>query len=306
MKFDVVGFGALNLDILCKVKTLARRGEHTPIIEIHRSPGGSAANTISGLARLGLKTGFIGAVGNDLEGEFILNEFKRDGVDTGCIEILDANTGLVIGFVDETGERTLYPYPGTNDIIEFKNEYLRYLKNAKYLHMSSFIGERQLEIQKILVKKSDKSKTKISFCPSDLYAKKGIDELIDIIERTEIIFLNKSEIEELTNMNYRDGSLALIDSGVRIVVVTLGKDGCYVRYLDDEIRVKSFPANVIDTTGAGDAFNAGFLYGVLKNMSIKESAIMGNWIAARCIEKFGARYGLPKKIDAEEILRNYS
>jgi len=296
MKLDIVGFGALNLDRLYRVERIAREGEHIPIKEFHEFPGGSAANTIVGLARLGLKTGFIGAVGNDKEGEFLLNEFKKFGVDIEGIDILNGHTGIIIGFVDDNGERTLYPYPGVNDLVGFRKEYFRYLENTRYLHLSSFVNDKQFDVQKKLVRLIPE-KTKISFCPSDLYARKGMDELLPIIERTSIIFLNETEIREITGKSYREGSSILIENDADIVVVTLGKRGCYIKNLDSEYRISAFHTRVVDTTGAGDAFNAGFLYGIINGKSLEESGRIGNWIASKCIEKFGARAGLPGKIE---------
>ena len=118
-KLDVAGFGALNLDRLYRVKRIAKKGEHMPILDATDSPGGSAANTVAGLARLGARCGFIGAVGDDAEGKIMLDDFKRYEVDTNGITVLkDAKTGIIIGFVDSKGERTLYPYPGANSLLE--------------------------------------------------------------------------------------------------------------------------------------------------------------------------------------------
>ncbi|HIE33807.1 MAG TPA: carbohydrate kinase family protein [Candidatus Altiarchaeales archaeon] len=296
MKLDIIGFGALNLDRLYRVERIAREGEHSPIKEFYEFPGGSAANTIAGLAKLGVKAGFIGAVGDDKEGKFLLNEFKKFGVDIGGIDILNGHTGIIIGFVDDKGERTLYPYPGVNDLVEFRKEYSRYLENTKYLHLSSFVNDKQFDVQKRLVESLPKNII-ISFCPSDLYARRGMDELLPIIERGSIIFLNETEIREITGEGYRGGSTILIENGADTVVVTLGKGGCYIKNSDSEYRINAFHTRVVDTTGAGDAFNAGFLYGIINGKSLEESGRIGNWIASKCIEKFGARAGLPRKIE---------
>jgi len=291
---DVIGFGALNLDRLYKVERLAKEGEHVEILEFEEFPGGSAANTIAGLARLGLDTGFIGAIGNDSEGKILLDDFKNSGVNTDGISILEGRTGIIIGFVDSKGERTLYPYPGVNSKLEFKNGLVEYSKNTRYLHLSSFVNNKQLVIQKKLVSLLSK-RVKISFSPGILYSRGGLSALLPIIEKSSIVFLNASEIRVITGKEYKKGSHVLIEKGAKTVVITLGDKGCYLRDTEGEYRVKAKKIDVVDTTGAGDAFSAGFLYGLISGRDIVESGRLGNRVAALCIRKFGARTGLPSR-----------
>ncbi|MDH5783404.1 MAG: PfkB family carbohydrate kinase, partial [Candidatus Bathyarchaeota archaeon] len=113
MKFDVIGFGALNVDKLYRVNKIAREDEESFVLDFQEAPGGSAANTMVGLARLGLKTGYIGKVANDLGGKLLLKNFVRQKVDTN--DIITASTGrsgVVTGYVDIKGQRALYVDPG--------------------------------------------------------------------------------------------------------------------------------------------------------------------------------------------------
>ncbi|RLI89785.1 MAG: hypothetical protein DRO62_00835 [Candidatus Altiarchaeales archaeon] len=291
---DVIGFGALNLDRLYRVERLAREGEHVEILKFEEFPGGSAANTIAGLARLGLDTGFIGAVGNDDEGKILLDDFKNYGVNTDGISILEGRTGIVIGFVDSRGERTLYPYPGVNSKLEFKNELVGYSKNTRYLHLSSFVNDRQFEVQKKLVGLLPE-RVKISFSPGILYSRRGLSALLPIMERSSIVFLNASEIRAITGKDYKKGSHLLIEKGAKTIAITLGDKGCYLRDRMGEYRVRAERVDVVDTTGAGDAFSTGFLYGLISGRDIVESGRLGNRVAALCIRKFGARAGLPTR-----------
>ncbi|OYT41744.1 MAG: hypothetical protein B6U86_01815 [Candidatus Altiarchaeales archaeon ex4484_43] len=291
---DVIGFGALNLDRLYRVERLAREGEHVEILKFEEFPGGSAANTIAGLARLGLDTGFIGAVGNDDEGKILLDDFKNYGVNTDGISILEGRTGIVIGFVDSRGERTLYPYPGVNSKLEFKNELVGYSKNTRYLHLSSFVNDRQFEVQKKLVGLLPE-RVKISFSPGILYSRRGLSALLPIMERCSIVFLNASEIRAITGKDYKKGSHLLIEKGAKTIAITLGDKGCYLRDRMGEYRVRAERVDVVDTTGAGDAFSTGFLYGLISGRDIVESGRLGNRVAALCIRKFGARAGLPTR-----------
>lgn len=297
---DVIGFGALNLDRLYRVERIAREGEHIAIQDMNEFPGGSAANTIAGLARLDLKTGFIGAVGNDNEGRILLEDFERCGVNVEGISILNGKTGIIIGFIDKNGERTLYPYPGVNDMISEDNVDIEYARNTEFIHLTSFVNEKQFELQKKLIQKLQE--VRVSFGPGILYARRGLEALMPIIKKSYVIFLNAVEIKEITGMEYREGSRLLVEKGARIVAVTLGEEGCFVIDKEGSYHISGYLTKVIDTTGAGDAFATGFLYVLLKGGSIVEAGKNGNRIASLCIQKIGAREGLPYKKDLEEIL----
>ena len=119
-KFDVVGFGALNIDKLNKVNKIAGAEEESFIENYKETCGGSAANTVVGLARLGCKTGFIGKVGCDRESKMLIQDFCIEGVDTnGIIQSSEGKSGTVLGFIDRTGDRALYVDPGVNDTIDY-------------------------------------------------------------------------------------------------------------------------------------------------------------------------------------------
>ncbi len=300
MSLDVVCFGALNMDKLYRVNRIAREEEESVIRSFKESPGGSAANTAVGLARLGIKTGYIGKVSNDREGKLLLDNFKTEGVDTrGVIVSKEDRSGVVIGFVDGKGERALYVDPGVNDTIELKEINLEYAGSAKILHLTSFAGEKPFKVQKTLVETL--SNIKVSLDPGELYARKGLATLKPVIKRSFVMFLNENEIKLLTGENYKEGSKTLANEGISIVAAKLGKRGCYVTDGKETHLVKPYKVKVVDTTGAGDAFCAGFLYGLIKNKDLHECGRLGSFVASRCIREAGAREGLPKLSDLEEM-----
>jgi len=299
-EFDVIGFGALNLDKLYRVKRMAKVGEHMPIAGVTESPGGSAANTVAGLAKLGARCGFIGAVGNDAEGRIMLEDFKKFNVDTNGVSVLeDCRTGVIIGFVDSNGERTLYPYPGANGMLKEEDMDYSYANKTRFLHITSFVDSKQMLLQKrILTELED---VKISFSPGDLYVKKGLKTLMPFIKRSSIIFLNVDEAAELTGKKYKEAALALIDKGAGIVAITLGGKGSYVTDGVKSFEEPAYKTKVRDTTGAGDAFAAGFLYRMLGGASIDAAARSGNTAASFCIREPGARCGLASRENLEKF-----
>ena len=291
---EIIGVGALNMDRLYLVERIGAPGEELIIDSASEQPGGSAANTIVGLARLGVKTGFIGVVGDDSDGACIRSGMAQEGVDVSGIETADCagRTGMVLVIVDGRGERSMYVYSGANNALNITSKNLLYANSAKFLHLSSFACEDQFEMQMEFI---DRSEARISFAPGMLYARRGIDALHGTISQTEIVFLNRDEIGILTGLDYRDGAKELNDIGAEIVAVTLGGDGCYIRTKGGEISVPASSAEVVDTTGAGDAFCAGFLCGLLGGRSLDYCGRMGNRVAAKCVEAVGARTGLPRQ-----------
>ncbi len=296
MKLEVICFGALNVDKLYKVDRIAKAEEESVILDFKEAPGGSAANTAVGLARLGVKTGYIGKIAEDREGSILLKSFIDEGVDTsGIVVSKDGRSGSVIGFVDQKGNRALYLDPGVNDALRFEEIDLRYFEDVKFLHLTSFVGEAPFEAQKKILKAVPN--VKVTFDPGILYARKGLDSLKPIMERCYAILPNENEVHLLTGKNYLEGAKILLEEGAKIVAIKLGERGCYVTDGRESHIIKAFKVEVVDTTGAGDAFCAGFIYGLLKGRSLKECGILGNFVASRCLTKMGAREGLPKTIN---------
>ncbi len=299
-RFDAVCFGALNVDKLFKVNKLAKAEEESFIEDSAETCGGSAANTAVGLARLGCKVGYIGKVGCDREGDVLIQDFCNEGVNTdGVVRAAQGKSGSVLGFVDRKGARALYIDSGVNDTINFDEVKSRYAAQAQFLHLTSFVGDESFQTQKKLLDTIPDS-TKISFDPGALYARKGFAALGPILKKAYVLMPNAIELRLLTGeIDYRKGADFMIGKGVKIAAVKLGGDGCYVTDGREQHLIEPFNIEVVDTTGAGDAFCAGFLYGLVNGKSLLECGKLGNFVASRCIMKMGARTGLPFAKDLE-------
>ena len=297
-KFDVIGFGALNVDILFKVERLAGAEEESFIEDYTESCGGSAANTMVGLARLGCRVGFIGKVADDREGKLQLDSFKTEGVNTDGVTVASkGKSGAVMGFVDRKGARALYINSGVNDNIEPREIKWEYVSQTNFLHLSSFVGEKSFRAQKKLLG-SLPDDVKVSFDPGSVYAQKGFAAIEPIIRSSYVMMPNAIELELLTGeTEIPKGAAQLINMGVQIVAVKLGEKGCYVTNGQEKKTIQPYKVKAVDTTGAGDAFNAGFLYGLLHDKPLTECGRIGNYVAAQSVTKMGARAGLPCEKD---------
>lgn len=320
---EVIGIGAMNLDRLYRVECILIDGE-TVVEEQAFTPGGSAANTIYGLTKLGIKSGFVGAVGDDADGHMLIDSFQKAGVDTSEIKVKEeAPTGSALCLIDEEGRRAIYVLPGANNLLGEQDIPLKYLNQAKIVHFSSFVGEEQLALQKNIMSALTPSVT-VSFAPGALYATRGISiwenrpTIGSMLQRSNILFVNREEMEQLTGMDYSAGAQGCLDQGCHVVVVTLSegikvsKPGgekrfatCYIRDREQEIFVEPKRAqdgHAVDTTGAGDAFVAGFLFGLLRKKNLEECGLLGDLMARFCISRIGAREGLPS---LDELSQSY-
>ena len=301
---QVVGLGAINMDYLYLVKEIVLDSE-APLDRIKAVPGGSAANTIYGLARLGIKTGFLGAVGDDEHGKACLKDFQQAGVDASCVRVKKGKeTGLALCLSDRGGKRSIYISPGANSLLEPEDIDPDYLGQAGIVHLSSFVGDTQFNLQAELVEKLP-PQVKISLAPGMLYAARGMKALSPLLKRSYLLFLNKEEIERLTGKDYSAGAKECLSQGCQIVVVTLGKGikqarsgrvlTGYIRDRKGEYKVEpsASPPALLETTGAGDAFAAGFLFGLLKGKKLEDCGRLGDTLAHFAMGRIGAREGLP-------------
>ena len=300
---DVIGIGALNVDQFYRVERILEDGE-----SVTRGsatyPGGSAANTVHGLSRLGVKTGFVGAVGDDADGRLLTRAFQRAGVDISHVFVKPrARTGSVLCLSDEFGHRSLYVTPGANGLLSAEDIDQAYLKKAQILHLATFVDDRQFELSVALVQKLPRG-VRLSFSPGALYASRGMKSMVPILRHTAFLFINRQELERLTGQRLESGVRTFMKEGCRTVVVTLGAGAkigrtdatCYIRAGDREYIIEALPAETgrpTDTTGAGDAFAAGYLFGVLEGKPEDVCGRLGHLEALSAISKMGARQGLP-------------
>ncbi len=286
---EVIGFGALNVDKLYSVENIASEDEESFIKDQTDTPGGSAANTIIGLSRLGCSTSIIGKIAEDEDGDLIEYNLALNGVyANNLIYSETGSTGKCLGFVDSQGERCLYIDPGVNDEIRIDEINPLNIMRCKIMHYTSFVGDSfktQIELLDKLYQECV-----LSFDPGMLYVQKGFDELKPILERTNILLINESELRLLCNndkSSLKELAVGFLDLGIETIVVKQGSKGVFAINNQETCEVEAYECDVVDTTGAGDSFNSGFLYSYLKGYDLEKSCRIGNWVASKSIEGFG-------------------
>ena len=286
---EIIGFGALNVDKLYSVEHIVSADEERFIKSETDTPGGSAANTIVGLSRLGCSTSIIGKIAEDGDGDLIEYNLAINGIYTNnLIYSENGSTGKCMGFVDRNGDRCLYIDPGVNDDIHIGEINPLNIMRCKIMHYTSFVGDSFKAQIELLEKLNDS--TLLSFDPGMLYVQKGFDELKPILDRTNILLINESELRLLCDNNdasIKELAIGFLDLGIETVVVKQGSSGVFAINNHEECHVDVFECDVVDTTGAGDSFNSGFLFSVLKGYDLEKSCKIGNWVASKSIEGFG-------------------
>ncbi len=316
---DVIGFGAINLDLIYQVdslsdisgeeigllpgkelsagpevfSTILQKVEERGILKL-KSGGGSAANTIVALSLMGFKTGFVGKVGNDPEGQKLLSDMV--GVDLWGV-VSGGKSGRCLCILDKKQDRSILLEPNTNDTLAVEEIDFRYATNARYIHLTSFVGEKPFLAQKALTERVYPP-AQISFDPGEVYVRRGLEYLEPLLRKSALVLATDREIEMLTGLDFVDGSRRLLELGPSIVVCKRGERGVHVSSQTGSFDLPAESTDVIDNTGVGDVFNAGFLAGLLMNRPLLECASFGSQLAARSLTGYGrSRY--PERKDLE-------
>lgn len=253
-----------------------------------KASGGSAANTIHGLSHMGVETGFIGKVGDDDLGQFFRKDMKNNKIDPILFKSVN-ETGRALALISPDSERTFATYLGA--AIELSTEDL----NSKV-----FAGYNHLYVEGYLVQDHDllekalrlAKKSNLNICidlASFNIADDHKDFFLEIIEKyVDIVFGNNQEAFSLTGEKPEEAAVTL-GKLAKIVVVKLGAEGSLIHTNGETIRVGVRPSKPVDTTGAGDLYAAGFLYGYIHGMSFEHCGQIGSILAGKVIEVNGAK-----------------
>jgi len=275
--------------------------------------GGSAANVSVALVRLGVDVAMAGTVGDDGYGSWVRDELSREGVNVqGVVSARNAFTPMVIALIEPGGERLIYVWPHTGGAhvqLQKNNIDQELLTSVSWMHTSGICLRESPARESVLysMKKAHEKGVTVSL---DLNLRLESWDLSETTRRTfeqavdlsDIVFGNgKEEIMPFTNTDSTEDGAKYLCNGKNIIVARQGKKGVLVVTPNEKYRVSAFKTQVVDTLGAGDAFNGGFIAACLAGNSVKEAARWGNAVAALKIGKTGAR-GLPCLEDVKQVL----
>ena len=297
-KFDVVGFGLNSVDHLITVPRYPAFNTKTAMTEHRQCAGGQVSSAMVGAQRLGLKARYLGKVGNDYEGKIMIDSLRDEGVDfSGVIIAPGARTQSGVIIIEQlSGERTIMNYydPGTKvapDELRFE-----LISSARILHLDGY----DTKAATYAAKWAHEAQMPVTMDLDTVY--KDLDELLPHVD---CLITSQSLAGELSGVyDEREGLKRLHDRyGCFFVAMTQGARGSLAYVGGEYIATPGFrPPVCKDTTGAGDAFRAGFIYGLAKGLSIEETLRCANGVAALSCRELGARAGLPKEDELQKFL----
>jgi sugar/nucleoside kinase (ribokinase family) len=311
---QVLVLGDANVDMLIP---LSERSPGTPLsrdtaVELHG--GGTAANVAVALARLGVNTSFIGTIGDDGYGRWVVDDFMREGVNTQeTFLVQDAFTSMVMALIYPDGERDLHVWPdkgGAHTKLQPSSITAGLFESARWLHTTGLclreetVRSAQLKAMELARKAgltvSLDLNLRLESWKIDSSLKKVFDQAIDL---SQVVFGNGyEEISPFTGENSVQAGAELLSAEKRIVIARQGVEGALVVCPEETFSSPAFNVEVVDTLGAGDAFNGGFITARLEGKDLREAARWGNATAALKIGNSGAR-GLPSREDLIDLLK---
>lgn len=272
-------------------------------LEKKQVSGGSAANTIYGAASLGAATGFIGTIGNDNFGNVFTENLKESGI-IPYMFVGDGETGVVGSLITPDSERTMTTFLGAAGNISTSQVTADILKDYQLIHVEGYlVFNRELIEFACRVAKERGLKVSLDLASFNV-VEANVDFLRNLISNyVDIVFANEDEAKALTG-KLPEEALDKIASMAEIAVVKVGKYGSMIKSDSGKYNIPAIEASVIDTTGAGDLYAGGFLYGISKGLSLEKCGHIGSLLAGKVIEQIGAKIpveiwkGILARVDA--------
>lgn len=325
-KFDVFGVGNALVDIIVfledrflndkkidkGIMTLideTRQG--TLLSELHEykknlRSGGSAANTMIALANSGGTGCYTGKVSHDTYGEFYKKDIEEAGIVFENKPDPEGHTGTCLILTTPDAERTMLTALGISITLQPSDIDLNKIKNSKYVYVEGYLwdGDSTKAASELTMKLAKENGVKVSFTYSDPFCvNRAKDEFLKLTkDYVDVVFCNLEEAYALTGKDSPEAALDDIAKLSPMVFMTCGKEGAYVAYDGKKTLVPGFPVKPLDTTGAGDSFAAGVLYGLTHDYTPEKSARWGNYVASRVVQEIGPRLTVKLMGRQDEIL----
>jgi len=263
--------------------------EKIKLVDMKEIPGGSAANTIAGINSLGGKVVFCGKVGDDRPGELYVQKMVEEGVGSNIKKDKEA-TGHAITFITPDTERTFATFLGAATDLKKEDVNKDELINSKILHVEGYMLEgnnKESALHAIQIAKENGVKISIDLADPG-FVERNLDDLKEIVKGSYILFANEEEAKTFTG---KEGEEALneLSKYCEIAIVKFGPKGSSIKQGDDIHKIEGFKIEAVDTTGAGDMYAAGILYGITNNLDLQKSGELASFAAAKVVEQIGAR-----------------
>ena len=302
---NIIVVGSINADLVVRTPRFPQPGETISGEDLQIIPGGKGANQAVAAARQGTSVAMTGRVGNDSFGPELIENLKRNNVDTAHVRTdPESATGTAIIVVDANGQNSIVLSPGGNGRVTPAD-----VDDVPFRDGQLLLLQLEIPVEAVLAaaQRAKENGARVLLNPAP--ARSLPEELIAL---SDFILPNESELSLLTGQAVKDmpsaeqAAKALLEGGAKNVIATLGANGALIVNRDITKHIPPFPVDVVDTTAAGDAFIGGFASALLEERSLEEAARYGSACGALAVTKFGAQPCLPTKQEVENFLRQTS
>lgn len=303
-KWDVYVYGDVNIDLVIPgVEKFPEPGQEDEVPVMETFVGGGAALFTLGVGKLGLHPVFQGEVGDDCYGELIRKQFRESHVDDTLLATsTEQKTGISISFTNEK-DRSFLTYRGTNEKISISQVNVEMVKEASHIHVTGYAGSINHEEYLNLLKRiKEETEATVSFDVGWDSTGEWKPEIRELFPYIDILFMNETEAE---HYGRTDNALKAAEEFAKtagMAVIKRGKSGSIAVRDQKLYQAPSYTVTAVDTTGAGDSFNAGFVYGFLRGKTMEECLQCGNACGALSVTALGGNTGFPTEERLQEFL----
>jgi sugar/nucleoside kinase (ribokinase family) len=300
---DVIGVGHACYDSLCKIPKYPEVDTANRILSIDDQAGGAVSQALVTLSRLGASTAYVGNLGDDKAGQYLLNDFKKENVNTDYIKVCHttvSSTAYIL-ISQETGQRTIFYYPGKIPSLEVDKDMELFIREAKYLHLDA--TDYVSAVKAAEAARRNHVQVSLDGCEVE----QDIQKTIHLISLVDILITNQTFPLLVTGSNnLLDSIRKLGELGPKFVITTCGADGSY--YYDGTRMIKYPAYNItpVDTTGAGDSFHGAFMFGLVNHYSTEKCIQFASAVSAINCMTIGGRAGLPSLKQVEDYMDSHS
>ncbi len=276
----LLSVGDLNLDIIFYVERLPGEGGEALTEKMEYSPGGSAANLAVAFRRLGGESWFFGAVGRDFIGAWLRSRLKEEGVRSDLVALREDKSTGTMCIISTPRDRTIVGHRGANEALPPPNVLEPLSFDAVFISGYSFLGEN-MAVAAAIAEMFAAKNVPVYVDVSGVFAEKGWKVLSGLRHKLRALLMNEAEARVFF------GGEPFLPGFVDEVVVKLGKHGARAYSSKGAVEAEGFPVPVVDTTGAGDVFDAAYIWASLRGMGLRERLVFANAVAAIKVSRRG-------------------
>lgn len=304
---DIVVVGELNVDLILQdISSFPEIGKEKLAKNMVLTIGSASAILASNVARLGIKVGFVGKLGRDHFAEIVMSTLRENNVDCHGIILDDSvQTGVTVAltFPDNYAMVT---YMGAMETFSVEDVNFDYLRKGRHLHFSSYYLQPAMRTGCAeLFRRAKEIGLTTSLDPGWDPHEEWREDILEVLEHVDVILPNEQEALHISGCETVADALERLGRYAPVIVIKLGKQGAICRADDEIIRTRTYQVDPVDTTGAGDSFNAGFLCDWLQGSDIRQCLKSGNACGALATTKMGGTTASPTKEELDGFLANH-